>query len=103
MVNEVSDPTNDELKVSCHCDDAAFDFELERLPREHPVEFAITRRWLERIVKSEADVAEIGVGRHYLEILARKRCFLQLVDVSERLLEATDGNHNSGAAIEPER
>ncbi|MGH9612759.1 MAG: methyltransferase domain-containing protein, partial [Bryobacteraceae bacterium] len=88
--DEVSDLTNDELKVARHYDDAAFDLELERLPREHPVEFAITRRWLERIVKSEADVAEIVVGGgHYSEVLVRKRCFLQLVDVSGRLLEAT--------------
>jgi SAM-dependent methyltransferase len=63
--------------------------ERERLGKYCPVEFAITKRYLERFVPEGGEVAEIGVGvGHYSEFLARRGCRLRLVDVSERLLEA---------------
>ena len=50
----------------------------------------MTLRYLERFVPTACRVAEIGTGvGHYSEFLARRGCRLDLVDVSERLLEAT--------------
>jgi SAM-dependent methyltransferase len=70
--------------------DAAFgyDFELERLERRSPVEYAITMRYLQRFIAGGATVADVGVGvGHYSELLARRGCTLHLVDVSARLLD----------------
>src|SRR5579871_5203565 len=63
--------------------------EAARLEQYSPVEYAITLRYLERFIPKGARVAEIGVGvGHYSEFLARRGCRVDLVDVSERLLEA---------------
>jgi len=59
--------------------------------REHPVEFAITRRLARKVRKKNEGCRDRSWGRHYSEILARKRCFLQLVEVSERLLLRSRG------------
>jgi ubiquinone/menaquinone biosynthesis C-methylase UbiE len=53
------------------------------------VEFAITKRFLDRWIPAGAFVAEIGVGvGHYSEHLARRGCRIHLVDIGERLLDA---------------
>jgi SAM-dependent methyltransferase len=53
------------------------------------VEFAITCRYLRRYVPDGSLVADVGVGvGHYAELLARKRCLVDLVDISPNLLEA---------------
>jgi SAM-dependent methyltransferase len=81
--------SRDEDRVARHYDDVIFVDELQRLPRECPVEFAVTLRYLQRWVPDASVVAEIGIGGgHYTEFLARRRCFLHLVDVSQRLLDA---------------
>jgi SAM-dependent methyltransferase len=60
------------------------------LPQHSPVEYAITTRYLERYIAAGATVADVGVGGgYYAELLARRGCSLFLVDVSERLLDAT--------------
>jgi len=70
--------------------DRFVDAESARLKEFCPVEYAITLRYLERFVPAACRVAEIGTGvGHYSEFLARRGCRLDLVDVSERLLEAT--------------
>jgi SAM-dependent methyltransferase len=75
--------------VARYYDTAIFEAELTRLTGDFAVEAAITLRWLERFAPAGGEVAEIGVGGGlYSEFLARKRCRLHLVDVSERLLHA---------------
>jgi SAM-dependent methyltransferase len=69
--------------------DRLIEAESARLEQFCPVEYAITLRYLNRFVPERCHVAEIGVGvGHYSEFLARRDCHLNLVDVSERLLEA---------------
>jgi len=81
--------SEEESRVARHYNERAFDDELVRLPQECPVEMAITKRWLARVVKAGDKVCEIGVGGgHYTEFLARRGCRLHLVDVSARLLDA---------------
>jgi len=81
--------SEEELGVARHYNERGFDDELVRLPQECPVEMAITKRWLGRVVKAGDKVCEIGVGGgHYSEFLARRGCRLLLVDVSARLLGA---------------
>jgi len=81
--------SEEELGVARHYNERGFDDELVRLPQECPVEMAITKRWLARVVKAGDKVCEIGVGGgHYSEFLARRGCRLLLVDVSARLLDA---------------
>jgi len=81
--------SDEESRVARHYNERAFDDELVRLPQECPVEMAITKRWLARVVKAGDKVCEIGVGGgHYTEFLARRGCRLHLVDVSARLLDA---------------
>lgn len=64
--------------------------EMERLDKFAPVEYAITRRYLQRYIPEGAVVADVGVGAgHYSELLAQRGCTVHLVDVATRLLEAT--------------
>lgn len=67
-----------------------FDYESVRLTEHAPIEFAVTARYLNRIIPDEAIVADVGVGTgHYAELLAEKGCTLYLADISKRLLAAT--------------
>lgn len=64
-------------------------FETDRLDKYCPVEFAITGRYLERHVPSNAVVADVGVGvGHYSQLLAQRGCSVYLVDISLELLQA---------------
>lgn len=66
-----------------------FDYEMERLEKHAPVEYAITQRYLLRYVPEDATIADIGAGAgHYSELLARRGCKVHLVDVAQRLLGA---------------
>jgi len=81
--------SEEESSVARHYNERFFDEELSRLPKECPLELAVTQRWLRRLAKTGDVVVEIGVGgAHYTESLARLGCRLHLVDVSERLLDA---------------
>jgi SAM-dependent methyltransferase len=81
--------SSQERKVGAYYDKRIFDAELQRLPHDSPVEFAMTCRMLDRLTPEGAIVAEVGVGGgHYTELLARRGCRLALVDVSERLLDS---------------
>ena len=72
-----------------HYNQSVFEFEVTRLTECSPVEFAVTRRMLDRWIPAGAAVAEIGVGvGHYSEHLAARGCRIYLVDVSRRLLDA---------------
>jgi ubiquinone/menaquinone biosynthesis C-methylase UbiE len=72
-----------------HYDGRSFPFELERLEKHCPVEFAITCRYLRRYTPIGSVVADVGVGvGHYAELLARMHCLVSLVDVSQNLLKA---------------
>ncbi len=65
-----------------------YDYELVRLERHSPVEYAITLRYVERYIPDGATVADIGAGAgHYSESLARRNCIVHLVDVAQRLLD----------------
>ncbi|MGL5943086.1 MAG: class I SAM-dependent methyltransferase [Waterburya sp.] len=67
-----------------------FDYESVRLTEHSPIEFAVTTRYLNKMISNEARVADVGVGSgHYAELLAKRDCTLYLVDISQRLLEAT--------------
>lgn len=77
-------------KVAKHYDTQIFDYEMIRLEKDSPVEYAITLRKLLQYVPNKSTVADIGVGcGHYAESLAKRDCLLHLVDVSKRLLRAT--------------
>ena len=70
--------------------DVTFDYEAIRLTEYAPIEFGLTKRYLDKIIPDRAVVADIGVGTgHYAELLAKKDCTLYLIDLSQRLLEAT--------------
>ena len=75
--------------VAEHYSQIAFDFETKRLPELCPVEFAMTKRMLDRWIPDGAQVAEIGVGvGHYSEYLAARGCRIHLIDIAQRLLDA---------------
>lgn len=79
-----------EHAIALHYDDAIFDYEMERLTVHHPVEFALTTRYLRRYIAPGATVAEVGVGGgRYSELLARQGCSLHLIDISQHLLDTT--------------
>lgn len=81
--------TAEQKYVAQHYDTSIFQFESDRLEKYCPVEFLITCRYLERYVPSGAISADIGVGvGHYAELLARKDCFVHLLDISPMLLRA---------------
>jgi ubiquinone/menaquinone biosynthesis C-methylase UbiE len=66
-----------------------FDYESVRLTEHSPIEFALTTRYLNKMIPERAIVADVGVGTgHYAELLAKRSCNLYLVDVSQRLLKA---------------
>ncbi|MEO8972417.1 MAG: class I SAM-dependent methyltransferase [Ktedonobacteraceae bacterium] len=66
-----------------------FNYEMERLEKHVPVEYAITRRYLLRFISEGATVADIGTGvGHYSELLASRGSKIHLVDVAPRLLGA---------------
>jgi SAM-dependent methyltransferase len=111
----MADFSEEESSVAKHYNETAFAAELIRLPQDCPMELAVTRRWLARIANAGDVVAEIGVGGgHYTEFLARAGCRLHLVDISPRLLDATEEklrnaglgdrlagrHHTSGARLE---
>jgi ubiquinone/menaquinone biosynthesis C-methylase UbiE len=69
--------------------DQTFDYESVRLTEYAPIEFAVTSRYLNKMISDQAVVADVGVGTgHYAELLAKKGCNLYLLDLSQRLLEA---------------
>jgi 2-polyprenyl-3-methyl-5-hydroxy-6-metoxy-1,4-benzoquinol methylase len=69
-----------------------FQYEMERLEKYAPVEYAITKRYLLRYIPESATVADVGVGvGHYSELLASRGSNVHLVDVASRLLEAAKG------------
>jgi ubiquinone/menaquinone biosynthesis C-methylase UbiE len=87
----------DEERVARYYDEDIFEAELQRLPREFPIEMETTRRMLARWIPPGASVAEIGVGGgHYTEWLVRHGCRVHLVDISRRLLETVAAKIPSG-------
>ena len=70
--------------------DLTLNYESVRLTEYAPIEFALTKRYLDRIIPDRAIVADIGVGTgHYADLLAKRDCILYLIDLSQRLLDAT--------------
>ncbi len=70
--------------------DKIFELEVSRLEKWSPVEYRITLRYLRRYLPDGVVVAEVGVGGGlYSEYMLRRGCTLHLVDVSEKLIEAT--------------
>lgn len=75
--------------VAEHYSQTAFEFENKRLAELCPVEFAMTKRMLDRWIPDGAEIAEIGVGvGHYSEHLAARGCRIHLIDIAQRLLDA---------------
>src|SRR5579862_8797404 len=65
-----------------------YDYEVVRLDRDDPIEYAMTARYLQRYIPTASVVADIGAGAgHYSDLLARRECSIHLVDVSQRLLD----------------
>jgi SAM-dependent methyltransferase len=80
--------SDDAQAVGTFYDGAGFEFEVARLDHYHPVERAMTARYLARYVPEGSTVADIGVGAgHYDELLAQRGCTLHLADVSRHLLD----------------
>ena len=70
--------------------DLIFNYESARLTEHAPIEFGLTKRYLNKVIPDSAIVADIGVGTgHYAQLLAKRNCTLYLVDLSQRLLQAT--------------
>ncbi len=78
--------------------DKIFELEVSRLEKWSPVEYRITLRYLGRYLPDGAVVAEVGVGGGlYSEYMLRRGCTLHLVDVSDKLIEATTARlHEKG-------
>ncbi|MBV9389988.1 MAG: methyltransferase domain-containing protein [Chroococcidiopsidaceae cyanobacterium CP_BM_ER_R8_30] len=75
--------------VAQHYNQNIFAYESVR-QQYSPVEFAITARWLNRVVPEQATVVDIGVGGgYYAKLLAQRGCWLYLIDISQKLIEAT--------------
>ncbi len=75
--------------VARHYNESIFNYESVRLSQHAPIELAITTRYLNKWIPDGATVADVGVGvGHYAELLARRGCWLYLIDISEKLLEA---------------
>jgi ubiquinone/menaquinone biosynthesis C-methylase UbiE len=75
--------SSDEDRVARYYDKDIFEAELQRLPREFPIEMEITKRMLARWIPPGAAVAEIGVGGgHYTEWLVQHGCRVHLVDIA---------------------
>ncbi len=80
-----------------HYSQSVFDFEVTRLTELCPVEFAVTKRMLDRWIPAGASVAEVGVGvGHYSQHLASRGCRIHLIDVSRRLLDAARARLQQG-------
>jgi ubiquinone/menaquinone biosynthesis C-methylase UbiE len=63
------------------------EYEIDRLIKYSPVEYAITVRFINRYIPNNVIVGEVGVGGGlYTQLLAKKNCQLYLADVSSRLL-----------------
>lgn len=87
----------DEDRVARYYDEDIFEAELQRLPRDFPVEMETTKRMLARWIPPGASVAEIGVGGgHYTKWLVQHGCQVHLVDISRRLLETVAAKIPSG-------
>lgn len=72
--------------------DSIFEFEARRLLAHSPIEFAITKRTIERWIPRGSVVADVGIGvGNYSAFLADRHCLLHLVDISQRFLNATRG------------
>lgn len=74
-------------RVAKHYTDHVFSYEKIRLEQDSPVEFALTKKALDRWVKEDSIVLDVGVGvGHYDEYLAKRGCKLHLVDICEQFL-----------------
>jgi len=90
----------DPKQVAQHYAGSAFEFESIRLTEVCPVEFAMTKRILDRWIPAGARVAEIGVGvGHYTEHLAGRGCHIHLIDITQRLLDATAARLRDAAPV----
>lgn len=70
--------------------ESILDYEKIRLEQDSPIEFAITLRVLDHWIQSKAIVMDVGVGvGHYSLYLAKKGCFLHLVDIADSFLALT--------------
>jgi 2-polyprenyl-3-methyl-5-hydroxy-6-metoxy-1,4-benzoquinol methylase len=85
-----------ETTVAQHYNHSGFVYESVRLQAYSPIEFAMTTRYLKRWLAYQAIVVDIGVGvGHYAEFLAQQGCSLYLVDIAQKLLEATAARLNA--------
>lgn len=65
-------------------------YQLTRLEKDSPVEYAITLRKLAKWIKSGSNIADIGAGPgHYALHLAHRECHIHLVDIADNLLEVS--------------
>ena len=78
-------------EVGEHYDQRVFDFEVTRLDEHRPLERDITLRFISRHAPKQGAAADVGVGAgHYAHHLAQRGLSVQLVDVSQRLLERAE-------------
>lgn len=89
--------------VAEHYENNVIDYELIRLEKESPVEFALTLRTLDKWIKDHSIVLDVGVGvGHYAVHLAQRGCGMHLVDVCDSFLKITREkllNENLGSYI----
>lgn len=74
--------------------DEHIEYQKIRLEQDSPIEYEITKRVLNKWVKDKSKIAYIGVGvGHYaLYLCQQKKCQFHLIDVSEKLLQASKDN-----------
>lgn len=75
--------------VARHYNESIFEYESVRLSQHAAIEFSITKRYLNKYINDGATIADVGVGNgDYAKLLASRGCYICLVDISQRLLEA---------------
>ena len=75
------------LRVATHYEKNVIDYEKIRLEQDSPVEFELTTRTMNKWIKNDSIVLDVGVGvGHYASLLAQRGCKLHLVDICERFL-----------------
>ena len=68
------------LRVVDHYENSVIEYEKIRLEQDSPVEFELTKRTLDKWIKNDSVILDVGVGvGHYATLLAQRGCKLHSV------------------------
>lgn len=74
-------------RVATHYETNVLEYEKIRLEQDSPIEFELTKRTMDKWIKHDSTVLDVGVGvGHYASQLALRGCKLHLVDICESFL-----------------